>query len=48
MPRSLEAAGALVAEIDRQALEEKAEITRSFVARVLQSFTAPGLFGPEE
>jgi chromosomal replication initiation ATPase DnaA len=48
MPRSLEAAGALVAEIDRQALEEKAEITRGFVARVLQSFTAPGLFGPED
>jgi len=44
MPRSLDAARALVAAIDRRALEEKAEITRSFVGRVLQDFAAPGLF----
>jgi chromosomal replication initiation ATPase DnaA len=47
MPRSLEAARALVAEADRRALEEKAELTRSFVARVLGGLDAPGLF-PEE
>ncbi len=48
MPRSLDAARLLVAEIDRRALEERAEVTRTFAARVLASFTAPGLFGEEE
>ena len=43
MPRSLAAARALVAEIDARALEEKAPVTRSFAARVLSSFAAPGL-----
>lgn len=35
MERSAAAAGGLVAAIDRRALEEKAEVTRTFVARVL-------------
>ena len=48
MPRSLDAARALVAAIDGRALQEKAEITRSFVARVLQDFAAPELFGGED
>ncbi len=43
-PRSLEAARTLVAEIDRQSLEHKAEVTRGFVARVLGAIDAPGLF----
>lgn len=48
MPRSLGAARLLVAEIDRRALEEKAEVSRPFVARVLAGFSAPGLFGDED
>jgi chromosomal replication initiation ATPase DnaA len=48
MPRSLGAARLLVAEIDRRALEERAEITRPFVARVMGDFSAPGLFGEED
>ena len=48
MPRSLDAGRALVAEIDRQALEEKREITRSFVAQVLASIGAPGLFDGDD
>jgi chromosomal replication initiation ATPase DnaA len=48
MPRSLGAARLLVAEIDRRALEERAEITRPFVAKVLAEFSAPGLFGAED
>jgi chromosomal replication initiation ATPase DnaA len=47
MPRSLDAARLLVAEIDRRALEEKADVTRPFVASVLSGFSAPGLF-PED
>ena len=43
MPRSLAAARALVAEIDARALQEKAPVTRSFAARVLNYFAAPGL-----
>jgi chromosomal replication initiation ATPase DnaA len=35
MPRSLEAAREFVAEVDRRALEEKADVTRAFVAKVL-------------
>ena len=35
MPRSLETARFAVAEIDRLALEERAEISRAFVARIL-------------
>jgi chromosomal replication initiation ATPase DnaA len=35
MPRSLDSVRALVTEIDRQALAEKAAITRPFVAKVL-------------
>jgi chromosomal replication initiation ATPase DnaA len=48
MPRSLDAARLLVAEIDRRALEERAEVTRPFAARVLATFTAPGLFREED
>ncbi len=47
MPRSLGAARLLVAEIDRRALEERAEVTRPFVAKVLAGFSAPELFGDE-
>lgn len=47
MPRSLDAARALVAEADRLALEEKSAITKPLVARVLQQMTAPDLF-PDE
>ena len=48
MPRSLGAARLLVAEIDRRALEERAEVTRPFVAKVLVDFSAPELFGDED
>jgi chromosomal replication initiation ATPase DnaA len=48
MPRSLAAAWALVAEIDRRALEEKQEISRSFVARILAEFDSPELFDSED
>ncbi len=44
MPRSLGTARNLVAEIDRRALEERAEVTRPFVAKVLADFSAPELF----
>ena len=48
MPRSLGAARLLVAEIDRRALEERAEVTRPFVGKVMSDFSAPGLFGDED
>ena len=44
MPRSLDSARSIVAEIDKQAMVEKAEITRPFVARILAGFTSPDLF----
>ena len=44
MPRSLEAARTLVAETDRLAFEQKAEITKHFVAKVLNTMTSPDLF----
>lgn len=44
MPRSLEAARAVVAEIDRVALVEHAAVTRALAARVLQQFAEPGMF----
>ena len=44
MPRSLDAARALVAEIDRVALVEKLPVTRGLVSRVLQDLTEPGMF----
>lgn len=47
MPRSLDAARGLVAEIDRLALEEKSAITKPLVSRVLQRMTAPDLFSDE-
>jgi chromosomal replication initiation ATPase DnaA len=48
MPRELAAARLLVAEIDRRALEERAEVTRNFVGKVLGDITSPGLFGEED
>jgi chromosomal replication initiation ATPase DnaA len=47
MPRSLEAARVLVAEIDSLALVEQAAVTRGLASRVLQRLTEPGMF-PEE
>lgn len=47
MPRSLAAARQLVKDIDQQALEQKAEITRPFVARVLGRFAAPDMLGDD-
>lgn len=47
MPRSLDAARALVSEIDRLALIEKTAVTRSLAARVLRGMVEPGMF-PEE
>jgi chromosomal replication initiation ATPase DnaA len=44
MPRLLGDARELVAEIDRQALAERAEVTRQFVARVMAGREEPGLF----
>ena len=44
MPRSLAAARRLVSEIDRQAMIQKAEITKPFVGRVLADFENPELF----
>jgi chromosomal replication initiation ATPase DnaA len=41
MPRSLEAARNVVADIDQTAMVEKAEITKPFVAKVLTKFTNP-------
>jgi chromosomal replication initiation ATPase DnaA len=48
IPRSLEAARMLVSELDRRALEEKAEITRPFAARILRELTTRDLFGEAE
>ncbi len=45
IPRSLDFARTIVAEIDRQAMAERADVTRPFVARVLEGFTNPALFG---
>jgi chromosomal replication initiation ATPase DnaA len=47
MPRSLDAARAIVAELDALALAEKTPVTRVLAARVLQRMTEPGLF-PDE
>jgi chromosomal replication initiation ATPase DnaA len=44
MERSFDTARRLVAEIDRRALAEKAEVTRSFAARILAEWNEPGLF----
>jgi chromosomal replication initiation ATPase DnaA len=48
MPRSLDAARLLVAEVDRRALVAKAEITRPFVAKVLHELTNLDLFGERD
>jgi chromosomal replication initiation ATPase DnaA len=47
MERSFEAARLLVAAIDARALEERAEITRGLVARVMQEEFEPDLFGDD-
>ncbi len=44
MPRSMEAARAVVAEIDSTALAERAELTRPFVARILARMVNLELF----
>ncbi|MCA3556383.1 hypothetical protein [Aestuariivirga sp.] len=44
MPRSLDAARAVVAELDRLALAEKTAVTRGLAARVLRQMTEPALF----
>ncbi len=44
MPRSAAAARALVAEIDREAMTQKAEVTRPFVAKVMAKLDNPELF----
>lgn len=43
MPRELAAARSLVAEIDQRALEEKSNVTRAFVSRILARFETSGL-----
>jgi chromosomal replication initiation ATPase DnaA len=48
MPRELAAARSLVADIDRRALEERAEVTRNFVGKVLGDIVSPDLFTGEE
>ena len=45
MPRSLEAARALVGAMDRLALAEKVPVTRGLAARALDDFAQPGFFG---
>lgn len=47
MARSLAAARSLVAEIDRAAMVEKAEITRPFVARIMAAHESPELFSSD-
>lgn len=47
MPRSLEAARAVVSELDALALAEKSAVTRGLAARVLQHMSDPGPF-PDE
>jgi len=44
MPRSFEALRQIVREIDTRALQEGAEVTRPFVARILASYAAPDMF----
>ena len=44
MPRSAAAARALVAEIDREAMTQKAEVTRPFLAKVMAKLENPELF----
>jgi chromosomal replication initiation ATPase DnaA len=44
IPRSMEAARTIVAAIDRAAMEERAEVTRPFVAKILAGFSEPELF----
>jgi chromosomal replication initiation ATPase DnaA len=48
IPRSLDAVRTIVAEIDSQAMAERAEITRPFIARVLSGFTNPALFPDDD
>jgi chromosomal replication initiation ATPase DnaA len=47
MPRSLEAARDIAIEIDRQALAQRAEVTRPFVARIISQFTNPEPYDEE-
>ncbi len=47
MPRSLQAAQHFVAEVDRQALTDKAEITRPFVSKIIGEVFVSDLFNHE-
>jgi len=47
MPRSLEAIRRIVAIIDTRAMEQGVDVTRPFVARILEEEMAPDLFKPE-
>lgn len=47
MPRAFEAAQILVAEVDRQALTAKSEITRPFVSKIMGEVFVPELFNQE-
>ncbi len=44
MPRSMDALRQIVREIDVRALEEGAEVTRPFVARILAAYSSPDMF----
>ena len=44
MPRSAGAARALVTEIDRESMMQKAEVTRPFIAKVMAKLESPELF----
>jgi chromosomal replication initiation ATPase DnaA len=45
MPRSLDAARAIVAEIDRKSLEDRARITRALLAGILKEIAEPDMLG---
>lgn len=45
MPRSLDAARAIVTEIDRKSLEDRARITRALLAQILEEIAEPDMLG---
>lgn len=48
MPRSFDALRQIVQEIDARALQDGAEVTRPFVARILTTYAAPDMFHQED
>lgn len=48
MPRSFDALRQIVREIDARALQDGAEVTRPFVARILATYSAPDMFHQED